>query len=402
MPNRMRLRLLIGVAALPLVLWGFLPLVSSGQTSRIASIQSKIEKKRAEAERVRGRERVLVSDVVSVSRRINTLQSDISTLQARQIRIQADLDAKRAELERIQEKLRLERARLARLKARLVEAKAALAQRLVELYKADKPDVVTVILEADGFADLLERSEFMKRVSDQDKRIIDRVRVAKAEATATEARLQKLEGRQKKVAAAIEARRDEVARVRGALVDRRDSYAAVRDQKQTVLARVRVSRRQLEQEVAGMEREQARIAAALQRAQAPSGSLPAGPVRPGSGRFIWPVNGPLTSPFGPRWGRLHAGIDISAPGGTPIRAADAGRVVIAAPTGGYGLYTCISHGGALSTCYAHQSGFATSQGASVSKGQVIGYVGNTGNSFGNHLHFEVRVNGSPVDPAGYL
>ena len=118
--------------------------------------------------------------------------------------------------------------------------------------------------------------------------------------------------------------------------------------------------------------------------------------------MIWPVGGTFTSPFGMRWGRLHAGIDLAAPEGTPIRAAESGNVVLAGWTGGYGNYTCIAHGGGLSTCYAHQSRYGTSVGAKVSKGQVIGYVGNTGHSFGAHLHFETRVNGSPVDPMGYL
>jgi murein DD-endopeptidase MepM/ murein hydrolase activator NlpD len=128
----------------------------------------------------------------------------------------------------------------------------------------------------------------------------------------------------------------------------------------------------------------------------------AGPIRQGSGTLIWPVNGPVASPFGQRWGRLHAGVDIAAPAGTPIRAADSGRVVLQGWTGGYGNYTCIQHGGSLSTCYAHQSRYATSGGASVGRGQVIGYVGCTGSCFGDHLHFETRVNGSPVDPMGYL
>jgi murein DD-endopeptidase MepM/ murein hydrolase activator NlpD len=90
------------------------------------------------------------------------------------------------------------------------------------------------------------------------------------------------------------------------------------------------------------------------------------------------------------------------PAGTPIRAAASGRVAMAGMMGGYGNYTCVSHGGSLSTCYAHQSRFAASSGASVSQGQVIGFVGCTGHCFGDHLHFEVRVNGSPVDPMGYL
>ena len=128
----------------------------------------------------------------------------------------------------------------------------------------------------------------------------------------------------------------------------------------------------------------------------------AGPIRRGSGDFIYPIDGAFTSPFGQRWGRLHAGIDLAAPTGRPIRAAASGRVIIAAPTGGYGLYTCIAHNSSISTCYAHQSRFGAGVGEAVRQGEVIGYVGNTGHSFGAHLHFEVRVNGRPVDPMGYL
>jgi murein DD-endopeptidase MepM/ murein hydrolase activator NlpD len=99
---------------------------------------------------------------------------------------------------------------------------------------------------------------------------------------------------------------------------------------------------------------------------------------------------------------MHAGIDIAVPEGTPIRAADSGRVALMGSVGGYGNYTCVQHTASMSTCYAHQSSFATSTGANVSQGQVIGYSGNTGNSTGPHLHFEVRINGTPVDPMGYL
>jgi murein DD-endopeptidase MepM/ murein hydrolase activator NlpD len=126
------------------------------------------------------------------------------------------------------------------------------------------------------------------------------------------------------------------------------------------------------------------------------------PLRLGAGGLAWPITGPLTSPFGPRWGRLHAGIDIGAPEGTPIRAAESGRVVMAGWQGGYGNYTCIQHTASLSTCYAHQSRLGTKRGASVRQGQVMGYVGNTGNSFGAHLHFETWVRGRPVDPMPFL
>jgi murein DD-endopeptidase MepM/ murein hydrolase activator NlpD len=404
MPRRMRARLFIATAVLPLVLWAALPMGSSGQTGRIASIQSKISKKRQQVAAKKAKERALAGEVARYSRKIGTLQSDITTLQRKQVSIQADLDRKRAELARIQERLRQERVRLVRLKARQAEGQAALAKRLVELYKADRPDLITVVLDAHGFEDLLTRTEFMQRVSSQDARIIKNVRDAKAEATATERRLTGLEKRGRKVAAAIQGRRDEVARVKGQLVDRRDQFAAVRGKKNAVLSNVRDDRQHLEGDLASLEKEQARISSALQQSAASNGFNPgvAGPVRQGSGSLVWPVNGPIVSGFGMRWGRLHAGVDIAVPAGTPIRAAAAGTVVLLGWTGGYGNYTCVQHGGALSTCYAHQSRYGTSMGASVSQGQVIGYVGCTGHCFGDHLHFETRINGSPVNPAGYL
>src|SRR5215213_11503372 len=167
-----RLRLFIAVALLPLALFAFLPLVSSGQQKHLGS---KIERKKDQIAWRKGRERVLSSDVAGYTRKINQLQGDITVLQTKQVRLQASLDRKRAELADIQEDLRQERIRLARLRARLAEARTALSKRLVEIYKADKPDVVTVILESDGFAELLERTEFLQRVSSQDARIIRRV-----------------------------------------------------------------------------------------------------------------------------------------------------------------------------------------------------------------------------------
>jgi len=394
-----RLRLLLGVAALPLVLFAFLPMLSGAQQN----LGGKIERKQDQIDWRKGRERVLASDVAGYTSKINGLQGEITVLQGRQVRLQTSLDRKRAELARIQERLRRERLRLARLRARLAQARAALAKRLVELYKADQPDLVTVVLESDGFADLLERTEFMQRVSQQDSRIIGIVVRAKAEATATAKRLDRLEGRAKVVAGQIEGEVEQVAAVKGALVNRQTRYADARSEKSTLLAGTRADRQELEGDLRALVAEEARVKSALQAASGGGGgSAPAGPIQSGSGGMIWPVNGALVSPFGMRWGRLHAGVDIAAPAGTPIRAAQAGRVVLLGWTGGYGNYTCIQHAGSLSTCYAHQSSYATSMGASVSQGQVIGAVGCTGHCFGDHLHFETRINGAPVNPAGYL
>jgi murein DD-endopeptidase MepM/ murein hydrolase activator NlpD len=402
-----RLRVLIVVTAVPLVLWGALPLVSQGRPSP-NQIQRKIDRKEAQIRYHRGRERLLTSDISAYTHRITSLQSDITRLQTRQTRIEVDLAAKRAQLARIQERLRQERLRLVRLRARLAEARTALGKRLVELYKADKPDYVTVILESDGFADLLERTEFMQRVSSQDARIITRVKSAKAEATATAQRLDRLETRAQRIATAIERRRDEVVAVKGQLVDRRTRFQSARSEKFTALESTRSRRQQLQDDLGSLKAQQAKITAALQSAAGSgAGNLPAGPVKPGSGGLIWPVNGPITSPFceARAWESCHPGIDIGVPSGTPIRAAAAGRVVLLqgeGASGGYGNFTCIQHTGSMSTCYAHQQSFAVSMGQSVSQGQVIGYSDCTGRCFGPHLHFEVRINGSVVNPMNYL
>jgi peptidoglycan DL-endopeptidase CwlO len=394
MARRMyRLRLVLVAAALPLALWLFTPVLSDG-----APLSSRIESKKREIDKKRSRERVLTTEISGYTRRIDLLAVDIDRLQARQIEIETDLANKRAELAQVQDDLRRERIRLARLRARLAEARAALSDRLVELYKADEPDVVTVILESDGFADLLERAEFMQRVSQQDARIIDRVRTAKEEAVAAERRLDALEQKLRKIAAEVARRAAEVDAIKDRLVDRQEEIQGARAVKTRALSVTRTKRQDLEGDLRALEKEQAAVLARLQAAQ---GNPPAGPIQQGSGALIWPVNGAVVSPFGMRWGRLHAGVDIAVPAGTPIRAADDGSVVLLGWTGGYGNYTCVSHG-SLSTCYAHQSRYATSMGASVSKGQVIGYVGCTGHCFGDHLHFETRVNGSPVDPMGYL
>ena len=138
--------------------------------------------------------------------------------------------------------------------------------------------------------------------------------------------------------------------------------------------------------------------------QAKPAPAPTQPVGGGgcSATFTMPVNGTETSPYGPRGGRNHDGVDIAAPMGTAIRAAACGTVSLAGQQSGYGNMVCITHTSQLSTCYAHMSRFAVSDGQQVSQGQVIGYVGCTGSCTGPHLHFETRVNGQAVDPSGYL
>jgi murein DD-endopeptidase MepM/ murein hydrolase activator NlpD len=184
--------------------------------------------------------------------------------------------------------------------------------------------------------------------------------------------------------------------MRDQLLASRQKLSSKRSRQSVALKLTRKQEKELQSEAAALAAADARIRGQLAAAQSSSDTTPS------SAGLIWPVSGPVVSPFGYRWGRLHAGIDIAVPYGTPIHAAAAGTVVLAGWVSGYGNYTCIDHGGGLATCYAHQSSYAVSQGAAVSQGQVIGYVGCTGHCFGPHLHFEVRINGTPVDPLGYI
>src|SRR3954466_11945904 len=404
----MRLGVLTAVILACVLLWAGLPLPTSGQS--LNSIQGKIEATRGKIGRKKGTEHVLASDIASYTRRINHLQARISTLASRELALQSDLNRKRAELEQVQARLRAERARLTRLRARLVLARRALAQRLVELYTSDQPDLVTVVLQSDGFAELLERGEFLRRISDSDRNIVMVVKAARRDATESAQRRAVLERRAQAGAAAILQRREEVRMVKDDLVGTRVGYANTRADKQHALVRVRDERVNLEGHLTALVSEQRKIQAKLAAISQQAGStrsLPVGPIKGGAGQLIWPVNGPITSPFCERraWEACHPGMDIGVPSGTPIRAAAAGKVVLTqgeGSSGGYGNFTCIQHTAAMSTCYAHQSSFGVSMGQSVSQGQVIGQSGCTGRCYGPHLHFEVRINGAVTNPMNYL
>lgn len=369
---------------------------AEAQTQKLERLRKEIDSTRGRVESKKRRERVLTADVRRYSERIGGLQGRIDVLQQRQDAVQSDLDRSQSLLTRTQSDLRAERARLVRLQARLKEAREVLAQRLVELYQADKPDLVSVVVSANGFADLVERGEFLSRIGAQDKRVMETVRTAKTEAVATEKRLATLEKGQRATNERIEARKDEVVQVKGRLVSARSSISEARASRKTLLKGVRADRLELEEHLDGIEKEESKIQAKL------SGMPSGGPVKRGSGSLDYPANGTFTSPFGYRWGRLHGGIDIAVPVGTPVHASAAGTVRIAGWVGGYGNYVCIDHGGGLSTCYGHNSRLGVSVGQKVSQGQVIAASGNTGNSTGPHIHFETRVNGVQKDPMGFL
>jgi murein DD-endopeptidase MepM/ murein hydrolase activator NlpD len=362
-------------------------------------LESKLDAKEAKLSKVRERKGVLTTTIAHYRTRIERLIGEVATLRAQEAEVRTRLSAKQSELDGAVAELDVGKRHLAVVRARLNRALVSLRERLVAMYETGTPDILSVLVEAGGYDELVNRTEYLNRIHGLDEAVVSRVRDLRDQVRRTVARLRSAKDRIESARDAIAAEEHALATARSAVQQRQSMLVAARRDREDALARITETEQDLDGDVASI---QAELAATL--AGTGSAPLAAGPVRYGSGQFIWPVDGPVVSGFGMRWGRMHEGIDIAVPAGTPIRAAASGTVVLVqseAESGGYGNFTCLDHGGGLQTCYAHQSSFAITSG-SVSQGDVIGYVGCTGHCFGDHLHFEVRINGAPTDPMGYL
>jgi murein DD-endopeptidase MepM/ murein hydrolase activator NlpD len=390
---------IVAVAAMALTM-----LLAAAPTAGAADLQSELEAKQSKLDEVRERKGVLTTTISRFGDRIERLTDDVAAIRGEEEGVRARLAVKQAELDRAVNELGGAKQRLAAVRAHLKRALGALRDRLVAIYEMGTPDVLSVIVDSSDVGDLATQTEYLNRLNGLDEAVVGRVRELRNEVRQIVTRLRTAKDR-------IETARDEVATeeqalasARQALQGRQSQLVSARADREAALDQISEHEEELDGSVAEI---QGKIAAQL--AQTGSAPLPAGPIQYGSGGLIWPVNGPVVSGFGGReigaGYEYHPGIDIAVPEGTPIRAAADGAVIFTQPeasSGGYGNYTCIDHGGGLSTCYAHQESFAVSAGQHVSQGQVIGYSDCTGYCFGPHVHFEVRINGAVTDPMGYL
>lgn len=366
-------------------------------------LQSKLDSKEAKLSKVRERRGVLTSTISRYKGRIERLTGEVAALRTQEAGVRRRLAAKQAELDRAQAELDVGKRHLAIVRARLTRALVALRRRLVAMYEMGSPDILTAIVDSGGYEELVDRTEYLNRIHGLDEAVVGRVRELRDQVKRTVARLRSAKDRVESARNAIAAEEQALASARAAVQSRQADLVATRRSREAALGRIEESAEELDGEVASI---QAELAATL--AATGSAPLPAGPIQGGNGSgLIWPVDGPVVSGFGPRFGgaEFHEGIDIAVPSGTPIRAAADGTVIFTeseAESGGYGNFTCIDHGGGLSTCYAHQERFAVTPGERVSQGQTIGYSDCTGHCFGPHVHFEVRIDGTPTDPMGYL
>lgn len=363
-------------------------------------------------------------------------EATIGSVSDRLKAIQVNLDAATkalqdvsAQLQQTEAQIAVNEQKLAAEQKKLEARQDVFSKRIRQIYMHGQLNYVDVVLGAKDFNDFANRLELLRRIIASDLDLIAAIQEQQQLIEKVQADLETERGKQVQL-------RDDAAQKKNEIEAHKQEQQAVLYQAEHDKATAEEAYRELEASSASIgemlrQRAAARAAAAAAAAQAAAeaaaqqqaAAQPSGdsgydgsgssddyayqPVS-GSGAFIWPVNGPMTSPFGyrthPIFGTTiyHSGIDIGVDEGTPVHAADAGVVVEADWISGYGYAVIIDHGNGLSTLYGHNSSLAVSAGQSVSQGEVIAYAGSTGNSTGPHVHFEVRSNGDPVDPMGYL
>jgi murein DD-endopeptidase MepM/ murein hydrolase activator NlpD len=366
-----------------------------------ARIDGRIDTLRGRAAAADQKAGVLTEQLSAVAGQVRELEAGVRAQQARLSVLRGQLAGARARLAALDGTIARQTERLGRLRGEYRLALSRLEQRVRELYMTDGPDALAFVLGTASFADLIDNVDLLNRIGRQDERIAARVKASRDGVADARRRTKAARVEAAHVEAAVASATSEQQGVVSRLVASRDALVAARRDKSATLASIRDDRASTLAEIDALEEQSAVLAERIRQAQQQASSVPV-VVPSGSGVLGWPVSGPVTSGFGLRWGRMHEGIDIAVAEGTPVRAAGAGTVIYAGWMGGYGNLVVVDHGNGLSTAYAHNSSLGVGVGQSVTAGQVVSYSGNTGNSTGPHVHFEVRVNGSAVDPLGYL
>jgi murein DD-endopeptidase MepM/ murein hydrolase activator NlpD len=332
-----------------------------------------------------------------VDRRVDHLDAELHDLALQ-------IDEVRDDLADAQHRISLLEKELQEILADLQARTEVYTGRAVAIYKAGPGMYVDGLLDSEDFSDLFDRLAYYRASVDADAELIAEIQVLRDQTTTRREQVEAERARIAKAKLRLEQDKARLAEARNEQAVVLAEREAVLSEKEAILAEVESRKSSAKEIYEQLEQD----AAEIQNLLASSGSSSGGVFPTGGGQLAWPAAGPVTSPYGwrthPIFGdqRLHAGIDIGASYGAPVVAASDGTVVYVGAMSGYGNVVVVDHGGGLSTTYNHLSAFHVGSGQSVSRGSQVGAVGCTGYCTGPHLHFEVRVNGSPVDPMPYL
>ena len=323
--------------------------------------------------------------VESVSERLRQIQEELRVATAEYKEVKGQLDS-------VEDKSSDNTELLQKTEADLKVKNKKLQQRVRDIYINGQISYVDVLFGAKDFADLMTRMDVLKRIIKHDYDLIMKVREEKATVENTRAQLEKDKAEAEVLVADAQAKKAKVE-------DKESEQQVLLDQ---AIYDRDTSERMYEEIMAASQE----VANMIRRSHMSSAGYSGAPA--GAGGMIWPISGPITSEFGwrthPIFGtaRFHSGLDIGGDYGMPIYAAASGTVIYAGWISGYGNAVIIDHGGGVTTLYGHNDSLNVSEGENVAQGQVIAMCGSTGNSTGPHCHFEVRENGEPVSPYGYL
>jgi murein DD-endopeptidase MepM/ murein hydrolase activator NlpD len=323
-------------------------------------------------------------------------QKELSQLEQNYGNIKNQLNQTQNKLTNTKQELRYLQTQLSKLGSNLQKRQELLNQRIVVIYKYGFQSYLELLLNANNFGEFINRFETLSYFISNDMRLIDEIQSTKLDIksrhVAIESKKQQEEHQFKKM---------EVLQKQADREQQKMSVKVGRTKQE--LTKIQQDRASLERALEEYERTSREIEAAIrQDEQKGTGKTL------GTGHMIWPVRGRLSSGFGWRYHpvlrkkKYHNGQDIAVPSGTPVLAADSGVVLVSGWKGGYGNFVAIDHGNGISTCYGHNSRLLVQVGNKILKGQTVAISGNTGLSTGPHLHFEVRRNGTPINPIPYL
>ncbi len=377
---------------------------SSPEAVRKTAIASQLQSLRAQVAEASAKEADVLDAIDDVAGKRKLIESELAALDAQLAKTQAELEISSGQLGQVSSDLQRAGTKLAATETGLAGARGELTDRAVHAYmRQPVAQAATVLLERQTYRELAAAHGFLKSFFEAQERSVDRyldLRAAISDERESLARARDEVSAQTEV---VTLHRDELTAVRSRQASLRAQATIEEGRQKTLLSDVRGRVREFEAEIATLKKESDAISALLRRRQRSQVKAPSG-----AGVLTAPVPGVITSGFGPRphpiFGtvRMHNGVDYSGSAGTPVRAAADATVAVASDRGGYGNTVILDHGNALATLYAHLSRAAVTEGASVRRGAVIGYVGSSGLSTGPHLHFEVRAAGNPVDPRRYL
>ena len=394
MMKKKTVRLISGVIAAVLVVAMLVSMFASGIVFAAAaddedadSLQSKLDS--------------LEEEKAAVQERIADLTAQANDVQATRDALQQEIDLTKEEIatveayiERLQEQIDVKTTELEAAEKALEEKEELFAQTVRTTYEQGEISYLEVLLNSSSFSDLLTRLEIVSAIMEDNQKVVDEYTAAKEDIEQKRDDLQDTQDEQKNYQENLNYKVDDLAASEAQQAALQESLEAYKAESEAEYDRIESEMQDVSNQIAELSRQ-----------AAANGSVPMG-----DGTLIWPTPSCTTtnSAYGyrvhPIYGtvKFHAGEDIPAGYGAEILAAASGTVVTAGWVSGYGNYTVIDHGGGLMTAYGHQSSFAVSVGDVVTQGQVIGYIGSTGNSTGPHLHFEVYVNGATVDPKSYF